>query len=79
MYIHRALQDSLLHTSQAFLAVLITGPRQVGKTAPGPDAMKHFGILEQFNKPIGMGAVVCLASRVIPITEKAIAVPAYTL
>lgn len=32
MYIKRALESTVLKTSKAFAVVLITGPRQVGKT-----------------------------------------------
>jgi predicted AAA+ superfamily ATPase len=32
MYIDRAIESRVLHTSQSFPAVLVTGPRQVGKT-----------------------------------------------
>ncbi len=32
MYIPRAIEETVLHTSQTFPVVLVTGPRQVGKT-----------------------------------------------
>ena len=32
MYIKRALEETVLKTSRTFPVVLVTGPRQVGKT-----------------------------------------------
>ena len=37
MYIKRTIEDSILKTSQTFPVLLVTGPRQVGKTT----VLKH--------------------------------------
>ena len=37
---------------------------------PGKDAVKNFDVLQSLNMPVGRGAVICLASTVIPLDEK---------
>ena len=37
--------------------------------------IKNFNILEKFNKPIGEGAVICLAEDDLPITREVNRIP----
>lgn len=39
------------------------------KSEPNKDDIKHFSVLNKFNKPIGEGAVICLAQTWLPITR----------
>jgi predicted AAA+ superfamily ATPase len=56
-------------------------PMEVKKTAmPRKDDVKHFKALEQFGKPIGPGAVLCLCSRVLPLADlKVLSVPVWDI
>jgi len=55
-------------------------PIEVKKTAtPTLKDAKNFAILKKLNKPIGDGAVICLRSEYLPLSEDIIAVPAWNL
>lgn len=44
-------------------------PLEFKKTAsPGKQAISHFRVLEKLKKPIGEGAVICLAKELLPLT-----------
>ncbi len=45
------------------------------KTNPSKDDIKNFSVLNKFNKPIGEGAVICLADDWLPITENVVRIP----
>lgn len=44
-------------------------------SSPTRDDVRHFGVLEKLNMPVGDGGVICLTDRVIPLTEKNQAIP----
>jgi predicted AAA+ superfamily ATPase len=51
-------------------------PLEFKKTAsPDKKAIRHFGVLERLNMPIGEGAVVCLVQQALPLSEKVWSVP----
>jgi uncharacterized protein len=55
-------------------------PLEIKKTAvPRKDSVRHFGVLEKMNLPIGPGGVICLIDIVLPLTEKAQAIPVAAL
>jgi len=55
-------------------------PVEVKKhTRPGPEAVKHFGVLSKLGKPVGMGAVLCLGQSRFPINREAMAVPLWEI
>ncbi|GHV19892.1 ATPase [Planctomycetales bacterium] len=55
-------------------------PLEVKKTAtPTPDDARHFGILKNLPQPVGCGAVICLRASPLPLTENAVAIPAWTI
>ncbi len=45
------------------------------KSNPNRDDIRNFNVLEKFNKPIGEGAVICLAENDLPITNKINRIP----
>lgn len=52
-------------------------PVEIKKTAsPDKSAARHFSALEKLNMPIGMGAVICLVKRALPLTKNTWSVPA---
>ncbi|MDR0869111.1 MAG: ATP-binding protein [Planctomycetota bacterium] len=53
-------------------------PIEVKKTAtPTPDDARHFGVLKNLPQPTGCGAVICLRPSPLPLTENAVAIPAW--
>ena len=51
-------------------------PLEFKKTAsPDKNAIRHFGVLEKLNMPIGAGAVICLVKQPLPLTHKAWSIP----
>ncbi|MDR2891903.1 MAG: ATP-binding protein [Deltaproteobacteria bacterium] len=51
-------------------------PLEFKKTAsPDKSAVRHFGVLEKFGLPVGMGAVICLTRQALPLTEKVWSLP----
>ena len=51
-------------------------PLELKKTAsPDKNAIRHFGVLEKLNMPIGMGAVVCLIQQALPLNSGVWSVP----
>lgn len=52
-------------------------PVEIKKTAsPDKSAVRHFSVLEKLNMPIGMGGVICLVKRALPLTKNTLSVPA---
>ena len=52
-------------------------PLEFKKTAsPDKNAVRHFSVLEKLGLPVGMGAIVCLTGRALPLTERVWSVPA---
>ncbi|GMO58510.1 MAG: ATP-binding protein [Rickettsiales bacterium] len=59
---------------------LVLYPIEVKKTAsPKSDDAKNFKFVEKLNKEVGVGAVICLCDRVMPIGEKNISVPVWEI
>ncbi len=55
-------------------------PVEIKKSAnPGRDAVRHFSLLEKSGKPIGPGAVICLASDLLPIGRENYIVPVWLI
>lgn len=55
-------------------------PVEIKKSSdPGRNAARHFGKLEPFGKPVGMGAVVCMVRECSPLTRKCRLIPAASL
>lgn len=58
------VQDDVIH------------PVEIKKTAaPGPDAARAFAALKGLDRPVGPGAVVCLAPTSLPISRDILSVP----
>ena len=49
------------------------------KSEPNKEYIRHFGVLNKFNKPIGKGAVLCLSQTWLPITENVNRIPVHYL
>lgn len=43
--------------------------------APDKSMVRHFGLLDQLNKPVKEGGVICLTETLLPITKDASAIP----
>ncbi len=55
-------------------------PIEVKKTAmPDNNVIRHFSILERFEKKVGTGAVICLQSTKIPINRNVMAMPVWEI
>jgi predicted AAA+ superfamily ATPase len=76
MYIKRAIEDAVLQTARTFPALMLTGPRQSGKTTAEPE---KFEALEQYTLEIGCGAVICMANDLLPLDRKNWSVPAWLI
>jgi hypothetical protein len=51
-------------------------PVEIKKTAsPSLHARRHFRVLEKLGRPIGLGAVLCLVERDVPLSAQVTAVP----
>lgn len=58
------VQDDVIH------------PVEIKKTAaPGPDATRPFAALRGLDRPVGPGAVICLAPLSLPLTREVVSVP----
>lgn len=52
-------------------------PLEFKKTAsPDKKDIRHFSVLDKLNMPVGMGGVICLAQRALPLTGSAWSIPA---
>ena len=53
-------------------------PLEFKKSArPGQSAVKHFGVLNKLDLPIGPGGVLCMSEKIVPITRQASAIPVW--
>jgi len=51
-------------------------PVEIKKTAnPGLNDVKNFSVLDRFNKPIGLGALICLIDEPIALKNNVAAMP----
>ncbi len=51
-------------------------PVEIKKTAsPGKKDVRHFQVLDRLNLPVGDGAIICLATESLPLTEAVWSVP----
>ncbi len=51
-------------------------PVEIKKTAsPGKKDVRHFQVLDKLNLPVGDGAIICLATESLPLTESVCSVP----
>ena len=51
-------------------------PVEIKKTAsPGKKDVRHFQVLDKLNLPVGDGAIICLATESLPLTESVWSVP----
>lgn len=46
---------------------------------PTSEAVRHFFVLEQFNKPLGRGAVICSGKSYMPLDAKNAAIPSFLI
>jgi len=55
-------------------------PLEVKKTAtPSQKDIRNFSILNKLNKPIGEGAIICLRSSWLPLSDKITAIPVWEI
>jgi len=55
-------------------------PLEFKKSAsPGPDAVRHFSVLQKFNLPVGPGGVICLTGQTLPLTAATATIPVTAL
>jgi hypothetical protein len=52
-------------------------PLEIKKSAsPRKEDVRHFGLLEKLGMPVGPGGILCLVSRLLPLTAATWAIPA---
>lgn len=73
-YLPHRLHLSIDQVSRQFPVVMLTGPRQVGKTTL---LEAHFSVLEKSSLATGHGAVICLCAERLPLTAHVDAIPVW--
>ena len=66
LYIKRDMEETFLRVSSKFKAVLLTGPRQVGKNDDDD---------EKSGKLVGNGGSVCLHDDFLPLNKDNFVIP----
>lgn len=74
----RALEPVVRRYSEHFKVVVVTGPRQVGKTT----TLRHLSEQDAqtgLQRNVGMGSMACMTSDTFPLCEDAWAFPAWAI
>ena len=85
MYIKRAAEELVRRYSGHFRVVVVTGPRQVGKTTMLKHLMEEVAAddappeLAAFKREVGCGCVLCLADDTFPVGSRARALPVWAV